>query len=115
MFSTRSWALLSSLFGAASLLLAGGPGEHPPPRGYVCYRTETPPAIDGKIDDDAWQAAPWSEAFVDIEGNKKPKPRLRTRMKMLWDDKALYIAADMEEPHLWGTLTQRDAVIFQDN
>src|SRR5437870_2287285 len=72
-------------------------------------------AIDGKLDDAAWQAAPWSEDFVDIEGDKKPKPRLRTRMKMLWDDKALYIAADMDEPHLWGTVTKRDAVIFQDN
>jgi hypothetical protein len=36
-------------------------------------------------------------------------------MKMLWDDKCLYIAAEMEEPHLWGTLTEHDSVIFQDN
>ena len=26
-----------------------------------------------------------------------------------------YVAAEMEEPHVWGTLTQHDAVIFQDN
>ena len=26
-----------------------------------------------------------------------------------------YIAAEMEEPHLWGTLTERDSVIFYDN
>ena len=36
-------------------------------------------------------------------------------MKMLWDDQNLYIAAEMEEPHLWATLTEHDAVIFQDN
>jgi hypothetical protein len=34
---------------------------------------------------------------------------------MLWDDDALYIAAEMEEPDLWATLTQHDAVIFHDH
>jgi hypothetical protein len=34
---------------------------------------------------------------------------------MLWDDEFLYIAADLLEPGIWGTLTTRDAVIFQDN
>ena len=34
---------------------------------------------------------------------------------MFWDDEFFYVAADLEEPHLWATLTERDAVIFQDN
>ena len=34
---------------------------------------------------------------------------------MLWDDDYLYIAAELEEPHVWATLTQHDAVIFHDN
>jgi hypothetical protein len=33
---------------------------------------------------------------------------------MLWDDDYLYIAAEMEEPHVWGTLTDHDSVIFHD-
>ena len=36
-------------------------------------------------------------------------------MKMLWDDQYLYIAADLEEPHVWATLTAHDSVIFRDN
>ena len=52
---------------------------------------------------------------MDIEGDAKPKPRCATRMKMLWDDQYLYIAAELEEPHLWATLTEHDSVIFQDN
>ena len=87
----------------------------PHPKGYVCYRASGPVVIDGDLKDAAWDAAPWSDAFVDIEGDKRPKPRLRTRMKMLWDDEALYIAAELEEPHVWGTLTEHDAVIFFDN
>jgi Carbohydrate family 9 binding domain-like len=85
-----------------------------PPLGYVCLKAEKSPAIDGKLDDDAWKAAPWSSDFVDIEGDAKPKPRHRTRMKMLWDEKALYIAAEIEEPHVWATLDKHDSVIFHD-
>jgi hypothetical protein len=85
------------------------------PRGYVSYRAVEPLTIDGKLDDRAWQAAPWTEAFVDIEGDLKPLPRFQTRAKMLWNDEYFYIGAYLEEPHVWGTLTKHDAVIFQDN
>jgi len=34
---------------------------------------------------------------------------------MLWDDMHFYVFAEMEEPHVWARLTQRDTVIFQDN
>ena len=34
---------------------------------------------------------------------------------MLWDDTYFYVAAHLEEPHVWGTLTKHDTVIFQDN
>ncbi|HEV8003195.1 MAG TPA: sugar-binding protein [Planctomycetaceae bacterium] len=85
------------------------------PQGYVCYRAESPLKIDGRLDDAAWQAAPWSEDFVDIEGDRRPRPRLRTRAKMLWDAQYFYIAAELEEPHVWGTLTKHDSIIFNDN
>jgi hypothetical protein len=87
----------------------------PHPKGYVCYRAPSPIVIDGDLKDAAWDAAPWTDAFVDIEGDKKPKPRFRTRVKMLWDDEALYIAAELEEPHVWATLKEHDSVIFQDH
>jgi hypothetical protein len=88
-------------------------GQHP--RGYVCYRAEGQIDVDGRLDDAAWRRAPWTEDFVDIEGALKPAPALRTRVKMLWDDRYFYIAADLVEPHLWATLTEHDSVIFKDN
>ena len=27
----------------------------------------------------------WTDPFGDIEGDAKPRPRFRTRVKMLWD------------------------------
>jgi hypothetical protein len=85
------------------------------PLGYVCGRAAEPIRIDGRLDDAAWQAAPWTDPFVDIEGDRKPRPRFRTRAKMLWDDQYFYIAAEMEEPHVWATITKHDEVIFHDN
>ncbi len=85
-----------------------------PPKGYVCGRASSPIVIDGKLDDKDWADASWTDEFVDIEGDKKPKPRFKTRAKMLWDDNYFYIAAQMDEPHVWGTLTKHDSVIFHD-
>ena len=84
-------------------------------QGYVCYRASGTVNIDGRLDEPAWQTVGWSKDFVDIEGNVKPRPRLRTRIKMLWDDDYFYVGAELAEPHVWATLTQHDAVIFQDN
>jgi hypothetical protein len=67
------------------------------------------------LDESSWTLAPWTESFVDIEGESRPTPPWRTRVAMVWDDRALYIAATMEEPHLWATITERDAVIYHDN
>ena len=86
-----------------------------PPLGYVTYRAPGPIAVDGRLDDEGWRGVPWTDPFVDIEGDARPRPRFRTRAKLCWDDAYLYIAADLEEPDVWGTLTAHDAVIFQDN
>lgn len=82
---------------------------------YDCAYTKTPLRIDGRLDDAAWRAAPWTSDFIDIQGSSMPKPRFRTRAKMLWDDKYLYIAAELEEPDVHGTLTEHDSVIFHDD
>jgi len=84
------------------------------PLGYLCRHTATPIRIDGVLNDAAWTNAPWTSDFADIEGAAKPKPRFRTRAKLLWDDDYLYLAAELEEPHVWGTLTNHDAIIFSD-
>src|SRR5688572_1733149 len=84
-------------------------------RSYVAHRVERPIALDGRKGDPQWAAVPWTEDFVDIQGDARPRPRFRTRAKICWDDAHLYIAAEMEEPHVWATLTRRDSVIFHDN
>jgi hypothetical protein len=85
------------------------------PRSYVCYKTPAPILLDGKMNDPFWEKVDWSELFVDIEGDLKPLPFYDTKVKMLWDENYFYFGAKMEDPHVWATLTERDAVIFKDN
>lgn len=85
------------------------------PETYVCYQALAPLQIDGRLQEDSWQAAEWTRDFVDIQGDLRPQPPLRTRARILWDEDYLYIGAVLEEPQVWATLTERDAIIFQDD
>lgn len=85
------------------------------PETYVAHKIEKPLSIDGNIHKNEWQKAAWTNPFQDIRGKDAPPPRYETRVKMLWDDHYFYFAALLEEPHVWATITERDAVIYMDN
>ncbi len=85
------------------------------PETYVCYRINSEIKIDGILEVKEWESTPWTNYFVDIEGDKKPLPLQNTRVKMLWDDEYFYIAAELEETDIWANLTERESVIFYDN
>lgn len=89
--------------------------QAPIPKRYECQYTKTPVKVDGRLEEASWRRASYTDLFVDIEGDRKPKPRFATRAKMLWDDQYFYVAAELEEPHVWATLTKHDSVIFHDN
>jgi len=85
------------------------------PRTYAAPRVESGPIVDGRLEDEEWKLSPWTEDFVDIRGGDQPPPRFRTRARMSWDEEYLYIGAALEEPDVWASLTDRDAVIYHDN
>jgi hypothetical protein len=80
---------------------------------YTCYRTDTPLIIDGKLDEPEWRAAPASNPFVDISTGDPAW--FDTRVRMLWDDRFLYFGFTAEETDVWGTLTERDSKIYEEN
>ena len=86
-----------------------------PPRIYNCYQAKGNIKVDGKLNDKAWQEAEWSEPFVDISGYDFPIPTQATRVKMLYDEKNLYVGARLEEKNIVAKLTQRDTIIYHDN
>lgn len=82
---------------------------------YICHRAKKPFHLDGRIDKPFWGDAPFTDPFLDIQGKHMPLPRFLTRAKMLWDDENLYFAAELSGDEIWGHLTERDSVIYQDN
>lgn len=85
------------------------------PKEYDCHFTNNPPHIDGELNELSWQSVLWSNEFVDILGEQVKKPYQQTKMKMMWDDDYLYIAAFLEENHIWANLKNKDAIIYYDN
>ena len=86
-----------------------------PVQHYVVYQMKSPILLDGKADEPDWGKAEWTADFTDIEGDKKPKPLFRTRMKMLWDESNLYLLAELEEPNIWATYDTHDQVVYHEN
>jgi len=76
---------------------------------YVCYRTSQPIVIDGVLDDPAWQKAPVVELVLADSG---AKPKQATTARLLWDDNYLYVGFFCEDKDIWGTTTERDQDIF---
>lgn len=111
--------MVPSSFLLALLLLGGlapgGPQTLASVPVYEARRALQAPLIDGNLQEEEWGRAPWTEDFSDIRGSEWPRPPYRTRVKILWDEDYLYLGAEMEEPHLWGTLGRRDAVVYQDD
>ena len=83
------------------------------PKHYIVPKCNMEINIDGIADEAIWASTPFSDPFIDIEGIKIPK--YNTRVKLLWDANYLYVYSEMEEPHIWGDITERDAVIFYNN
>ncbi|HTL30883.1 MAG TPA: carbohydrate-binding family 9-like protein [Tepidisphaeraceae bacterium] len=91
--------------------------DAPTTREYICHHTtDEQIQIDGTITESEWANAPWSREFVDIVGNpSSPKPPFATRIKMLWSDTTLYIAAHLEETKIAAKLTTHDDDLYTEN
>ncbi|HUX59653.1 MAG TPA: DUF5916 domain-containing protein [Bacteroidales bacterium] len=50
------------------------------------------PVIDGKLDDECWNTGVWAGDYHQFIPNEGAKPTYPTEMKILYDDKNLYIA-----------------------
>ena len=86
-----------------------------PPK-YFCHRAVGKlEKLDGDITKPFWQTGEWIDDFHDIEGDTLPRPAKYTKVKLLWDEEALYIAAYLEDDQIWANVKNRDEVIFVDN
>ena len=88
------------------------------PNVYIAPYTK-PLEINGDIDKKEWNDVPWSNPFDDIRGkedaipNERPDSACQTKMKMMWDDEFLYIAAMIEsDMEVMATFKDRNSPIY---
>ena len=69
------------------------PNEYPK-RSYTTasISNATPIAIDGNINEEAWDAVEWTTDYVEFEPDNGTAPSEQTKMKIVYDDKNLYVA-----------------------
>lgn len=111
----------STLYYIVLLFLMSDPVSHgqndtrmiPSPKSYIAYHTTETITIDGLAKEKSWKKARPTASFIDIEGAKIPK--YKTAVKILWDNENIYFLAEMQEPHVWGYLKQRDTIVFHNN
>ena len=106
-FSAILWVLLVHpicLFGAQ-------------PSVVFAQRTQTPPAINGKLEEPVWADVKWQDAFSDLGTGKSAEPA--TRFAIAYDDKFLYAAIRCAEPNLdklRAAVSKRDDIqLFSDD
>jgi len=77
---------------------------------YSCMRVEEPIIIDGRLDEDVWSRAHWTESFGAIDSGAHDG--LETRMALLWDDTYLYGAYRVQDFDVRGTMSRHHEHVY---
>jgi len=81
-------------------------------------RTSTPPAIDGKLDEEAWALATQVEDFHEIQPTEYEPAAERTVVYLTYDSDAIYIAArlyDREPGEVTARILRQGEQVFGDD
>jgi hypothetical protein len=78
---------------------------------YTCYRAGSPIAVDGKLDEPSWRVA---EPIPLVLTDTGATPRFPSTAKMLWDDRFLYVGFHCLDPDIWGTITEHDGPMYDE-
>jgi hypothetical protein len=101
---------LSTLLAAAALLAPGPAGAQNSPNGGIDYDTARQErrlkataaqgdiSLDGRLDEASWAAAPVATNFVQNDPREGEPATYDTEVKLLYDDRALYIGVFAKDP-----------------
>ena len=94
------------------------PAEDPMLRKIIAVQTDSPPKIDGKLDDPCWQEAAQTGDFIQFEPNSGEPASHKTKVYLLYDQNRLYVGfecfkSDMNV--LAANSVQRDSFFFADD
>ncbi len=89
-----------------------------PTRSITAIEAETPPVIDGRLDDPLWQRADWQENFSQFKPDPGGVPRAATRVAVAYDGENIYVAFrcfNPTGPSANSKITARDGNMDMDN
>jgi hypothetical protein len=78
---------------------------------YKAFRIETPPVINGILDEDVWSEGDWRQDFIQYEPYNGRDASQKTEFKILFDENNLYVgikALDTSPDSIVKRLTRRD-------
>ena len=101
------------LIGACVVLAVGVVTAQSPLPRYEVKRTPTPPAIDGRLDEPSWVAAP--AVTLQFLWESQTGAKQMTRARLLWDAQALYVGFDADDADITAQFEQRDDPTYRDD
>lgn len=105
-------AVLTSLVLSMIAAPARGQVAESARRTATATRTDSPPTIDGRLEDAGWTAAPVVTGFLQHEPFEGRPASERTEVRVLYDDEALYVGAWLFDSNPGGIVvgeSRRDA------
>lgn len=105
------------LLGLASGVASPVPAQVPDVRQIQALRADTPPAIDGRLDDEVWRGAVPVRGFLQRDPVEGEPATEDTLVRVGYDDRALYIGArllDGDPASIVRQLSRRDVPVEAD-
>ncbi len=81
-------------------------------KSITAVKTDNPPVIDGTLDDTVWLIADVANNFIQYSPYNGAESKYRTEVRVLYDNKAIYIGAMMYDPRpdsIYKELGERDS------
>jgi len=83
-------------------------------RSYTCEKAEGRIIVDGVLSEGSWQKAKATGGFMKMLDNVGKPMTQYTEVKMLWDNKNLYIAFVVNDPDIFAVKTQDDGPLWEE-
>ncbi len=113
MMSTRKPAVKAVILLLPLCCYAAAQAQEPPLPRYEVKRANSRINVDGKLTDKAWEDAPAIELIFPFEQQTGKKQK--TRVRLLWDDEALYAGYDCDDEDITAQHVDRDAPTYMDD
>lgn len=97
----------------AAFLVLLAPLVYGAPR-YEVRRAAAPIKVDGKIDPKEWSAASPAAEFI-FPWDSQTGEKQKTRARLLWDDKFLYVAYEASDTDITAQVQGRDEFVYRDD